>query len=272
MSFIDFTSCGDILDVWPSSIKAAPWEQTLGQDWPAEEVSLAASQWALHGAHTLQHASWAGALLTPDDATPVMALAALARVAHESMEQSMWCVRMHQWLMPSLDHIPSSSVSYVGVSSLGRLAALCMHKTLGAPTFTAVETVSTHAMAQRVASVLAKGHARHATLLWEALGQVWARSDERARQRCERELCTLLGSLELHHHGSAEALDVLAEQEVELWADSPSLGHLLPLEFAAMFYHTLEQDIFPGLKGLGLDPYALWAKRNVVHEATEETP
>lgn len=261
MPVIDLSSCGDILDAWPGAMDAVAWGEPLGQDWPQEEIEQAASQWAGYGVAAMAAAAAAGGLLGGMPQLPARAAAALSAVAAQSVEQGMWCARLHQWMLPGRacqapPHTPSFDAN-----ALACMAQLCMHKTLGAPMFTAVETVSTHAMAQQVAGVLARSHAHHATLLWEVLEQAWARAPDRERDACVGALGGILSALERAHHGSAEALDVLAEQEVQLWADAPSLGHLLPLEYAAMFYHTLEQDIFPGLQRLGLDPYPLWAHR-----------
>ena len=72
----------------------------------------------------------------------------------------------------------------------------------------------------------------------------------------------LFASYESLFHGSPKMLDSLAGQEVTVQTRPGNLGTLSSRQLAAIFYDTLQSDIFPLLQKLGIDAGSDWRRRH----------
>jgi hypothetical protein len=143
------------------------------------------------------------------------------------------------------------------------LSACCLGETASVPMLEAIATVATEPTAADVARQILRDEHLHATFGWEVLAWLLPRLDEAGRARVTKALPRMLAGFEVSTCGSLRAED-LAGTTLEVAPGDPAhpnLGTLDERTYAAIFYATLEGEIFPRLSELGLDPHAAWASR-----------
>tara|TARA_R110002072_G_scaffold151077_1_gene300197 strand:+ start:596 stop:1003 length:408 start_codon:yes stop_codon:yes gene_type:complete len=127
----------------------------------------------------------------------------------------------------------------------------------------AIALVATDPVAESCARQILRDEHLHATFGWEALGFLVPQLSPTGFERLQETLRTALAGFE-----SSTACGVtvaeLAGTELEIARDprTPNLGVLTPQQYAAIFYSTLEQEVFPKLVALGLDPVQAWTERS----------
>ena len=143
------------------------------------------------------------------------------------------------------------------------IAACCIGETLSVPMLEAIALVATEPTAADVARQILRDEHLHATFGWELLGWLLPQLDDAARERVQASLAPVLGGFEATTCGGISAAD-LAGTTLEITGPEPGTSNLGTLDartYAAIFYATLETEIFPRFVALGLDPQRAWAMR-----------
>lgn len=145
------------------------------------------------------------------------------------------------------------------------LTACALGETLSEPMLEALAVVSTDPLPRACSEQILKDERFHGRFGFEALAVLIPTLDDEEKRALQVQLSRALAGFERTTCGKTRVED-LANSEVEIVAAvdpdaTPNLGTLSEREFAAIFYATLEQRIFPELEALGLDPLRAWAER-----------
>jgi hypothetical protein len=146
-------------------------------------------------------------------------------------------------------------------TTLTVLTACCFGETLSVPMLEAIEVVCTDEVAGRCAQLIAGDEGYHSTFGWEALGWLWPRLCEEDQALIRARLPRLMAHFEHVSAANPKILEQLAGGGVEIERGETNLGTLTHLQYAAIFYHTMEHEILPGLDALGMDGMGAWARR-----------
>lgn len=140
------------------------------------------------------------------------------------------------------------------------LTACCLGETLSKPMLDALVVVTTEPIAEAVSRQILRDEHLHATFGFEALALLWPRLSDDSRAALQAELAADFAGFERSVCGSITIADV-AGSEIVIERGEPNLGTLTDHQYAMIFYSSLEHDIFPRLRELGLDPDAAWRAR-----------
>ncbi|HJL01291.1 MAG TPA: hypothetical protein RMH85_16595 [Polyangiaceae bacterium LLY-WYZ-15_(1-7)] len=148
-----------------------------------------------------------------------------------------------------------------GWASRAILTACCLGETLSKPMLDALAVVATDPVARACAEQILKDERFHASFGWEALEVLWPTLDAGEREALQRQLARSLAGFERTTCGGVTIEDV-ANTAIEIGpSEEPNLGTLTNEQFAMIFFATLEAEIFPKLRALGLDPERAWRER-----------
>lgn len=143
------------------------------------------------------------------------------------------------------------------------LSACCVGETLSVPMLEAIAVVATEPTAQEVARQILRDEHLHATFGWELLAWLLPQLDAAGHAHLDAVFPRVLAGFEESTCGAFRAAD-LAGTTIEI-AERDSrvtnLGTLDARTYAAIFYATLEAEIFPRFAELGLDPLRAWTAR-----------
>lgn len=143
------------------------------------------------------------------------------------------------------------------------LSACCIGETLSVPMLEAIAVVATEPIARDVARQILRDEHLHATFGWELLGWLLPQLDAPGRAQVDAALPSVLAGFEESTCGPFRAAD-LAGSTTEVASPAPGIANLGTLDartYAAIFYATLETEIFPRFEALGLEPLRAWAAR-----------
>lgn len=141
------------------------------------------------------------------------------------------------------------------------VSACCLGEALSKPMLEAIAIVATEPLCEAVARQILRDEHLHATFGFETLAWLLPRLTEEGREQVQERLREALGSLE-RSTACGISIEEVAESDIEIHAsDNPNLGTLSSMQYAMIFYATLESEIFPRLESLGLDPVSAWAQR-----------
>lgn len=143
------------------------------------------------------------------------------------------------------------------------LSACCIGETLSVPMLEAIAVVATEPTARDVARQILRDEHLHATFGWELLGWLLPQLDAAGRAQLDTVLPRVLAGFEESTCGPFRAAD-LAGSTTEVTPPAPGVANLGTLDartYAAIFYATLEREIFPRFDALGLEPLRAWAAR-----------
>lgn len=152
------------------------------------------------------------------------------------------------------------------------LTACAIGETLSRPMLDALATVSTDPMPRLVCEQILKDEQLHGRFGFEALAVLVPELNEEEKQSLHTQLRRSLAGFERTTCGPVR-LEDLAGTELTIEAPSggdANLGTLSYEQFAMIFYATLEQEIFPGLQELGLDPMQAWKTRGKAKKTKRE--
>lgn len=140
--------------------------------------------------------------------------------------------------------------------------ACCIGETLSRPMLEAIAVVTTDPIAEACARQILRDEHLHATFGWEALHAIVPRLGERARADLQRTVTRALAGFEA---STACGIDVaeVAGRAIEIVRGAPNLGTLDDLQYAMIFYGTLESEVLPGFVEVGVDGPRAWAERHV---------
>ena len=157
---------------------------------------------------------------------------------------------------------PSRSPSWKasGWTARAIVVACCLGETLSKPMLDAVAVVSTDPLPESCAKQILRDERFHASFGWEAAAVLVPELDDTEKDALQSQLATSFAGFERTTCGGV-TIDDLAEHEEVIERGEPNLGTLSHRQFAAIFFATLEDEIFPKLESLGLDPMRAWAER-----------
>ena len=176
-----------------------------------------------------------------------------------------WRVPKAPWPdAPSLTHNEASAQGAVVWAADAIMTACCFGETLSVPMLKAIAVVATDPVAQAVAEQILRDEHLHARFGWEALRALLGHIDADGRAWLQGQLPTHMAGFEVSTCVDVRLADLLDDGELTIEAgtvEAPNLGVLTHKQYAFIFYHTVEQEIFPQLRALGFDPAAAWAAR-----------
>lgn len=148
------------------------------------------------------------------------------------------------------------------------LELCCFGETISVPVLQAMHVISNNPVIEKICAIIAADEGYHMNFGWEALQ--WMTPNLDAQQRCQvrQSLPLVIAGFERVCSGGPEVIEQLAGQDLVIEEDEqPNLGSLTREQYAGIFYHCIEEDIFPRLENLGFDTAAIWRERLV-----EESP
>lgn len=272
-------------DRWPQ------WGAFSPAAYPPELRREAAVQWAgrARAEHGSIHQFAAVAHTLAELRAPLHLLGAVARLITDEVRHAEICAQMALTLFPEAlepgveDHLlrwPIPHTPWPDAPPLRResgeeqlalrwaidaiLTACCLGETLSVPMLQAIATVATEPVAGAVAEQILRDEHLHARFGWEALAVLMPRLDPEHLPWLHQQLARHLAGFEASTCIGVRLPDLLDDPSISIEPGDPAhpnLGVLTHRQYAMIFYHTLEQEIFPGLQALGLDPARAWAER-----------
>ncbi len=140
------------------------------------------------------------------------------------------------------------------------LVACCLGETISRPMYDALLVVCTDEIASQVLRQIQRDEHLHAAFGWDALAMLWPALTDTGRQKVQERLRRAFGGFESTTACGYTISDV-AGREVTIARAGPNLGVLEPEQYAMIFFATVEQELFPALDKIGLDPADAWARR-----------
>ncbi len=262
-------------DRWPdfAAFASADYDEPMRR---AAAVQWAGRARAEHGS-IVQFTQLAHALACVR--APLAWTGALARLITDEVRHAELCAQMAQTCWPEgIDREPavfawpSPSLPWAAPPPADDAAALwcwaaeaiavacCLGETLSRPMLEAIAVVATCPVAEACARQILRDEHLHAAFGWQALSDIVPRLDDDARARVHRCLARSLAGFQASTACGIEVAEV-AGQAIEIVRGGPNLGTLSDLQYAMIFYATLETEILPQLDALGLDGAGAWAER-----------
>ncbi len=141
------------------------------------------------------------------------------------------------------------------------LVACCLGETISRPMYDALIVVCTDDVANQVLRQIQRDEHLHAAFGWDALATIWPALTRESRADVQERLRVAFGGFEATTACGYTIADVAGREITITRTDGPNLGVLSPEQYAMIFFATVEQELFPGLQKIGLDPAEAWAKR-----------
>lgn len=138
--------------------------------------------------------------------------------------------------------------------------ACCIGETLSRPMLEAIAVVTTDPVAEACARQILRDEHLHATFGWETLGELVGRLDAEARASLQRCIARALAGFQSSTACGIEVADV-ANSTLDIVRGPANLGTLADLQYAMIFYGTIESEVLPGFDRVGLDGARAWAER-----------
>jgi hypothetical protein len=154
----------------------------------------------------------------------------------------------------------SDEVALLGWAAEAIAVACCLGETMSRPMLEAIAVVATDPLAEACARQILRDEHLHATFGWEALAFLWPQLDDPRRASLHRRVAKAFSGFEATTACGIPLVDVVGK-ELEVERGEPNLGTLTDLQYAMIFYATLEQEILPKLEAIGIDAKRAWAER-----------
>ncbi|MFK7988225.1 MAG: hypothetical protein AB8I08_19550 [Sandaracinaceae bacterium] len=270
----------------PRSIGAMHTAQIRRSEWPlfgsfdADRYApalreRAAKQWArrareeyrsIHEFSELTHA------LTRVGA-PLELLGGLARLITDEVRHAALCREMASCLVAAATEwdaaselfgpAPAAAEGVLGWAADVVIAGCCIGETLSRPLYETLATLITDPVPEAVVRQILKDEHLHARFGWETLAWLWPQLTDASREQRTAELSRRLGTFERACSAGHALSDLVGELAVEAPAEDapPNLGHLPSRVYATVFYATLEAEVLPGFRALGIDADEAWRAR-----------
>ncbi len=140
------------------------------------------------------------------------------------------------------------------------LTACCLGETLSRPMLDALVVVTTDPIAEAVSQQIRRDEHLHASFGWDALAHLLPNLSAPARIGLQTQLANDFAGFE-RSVCQGIGIEAMAGREITIERGEPNLGVLTDEQYAMIFFATLETEIFPQLRELGLDPAQAWAER-----------
>ncbi|MFV8749514.1 hypothetical protein ACNOYE_03060 [Nannocystaceae bacterium ST9] len=266
-------------DPWPE------FERFDSAPWPSEQRRAAAVQWAGRARAeygSIQQFSGVAHVLTTAR-IELELLGSLARLITDEVRHAELCAAMALAIWPegrtlephvfgfprprepwrpappfvAADELAEPQLAWVAGALL---TACCLGETLSRPMLDALVVVTTDPIAEAVSQQIRRDEHLHATFGWDALAHLLPRLAAESRVALQRQLADDFAGFE---RSVCRGIDItaMAGREITIERDQPNLGVLTDEQYAMIFFATVEGEIFPQLRELGLDPERAWAER-----------
>jgi hypothetical protein len=152
------------------------------------------------------------------------------------------------------------------------LIACCLGETLSRPLYDALIVVCSDPVAEAVLRQIQRDEHLHAAFGWDALATLWPALAPAGRAALQERLRLALGGFEATT-ACGLTIDMIAGSELEITrGEAPNLGTLEAHHYAVIFFSTVERELFPALRAIGLDPAAAWAARPLARRTMSKEP
>ncbi|MEM9195006.1 MAG: hypothetical protein AAGF12_37885, partial [Myxococcota bacterium] len=141
------------------------------------------------------------------------------------------------------------------------MTACCLGETLSKPMLDGIATVTTDPVAEAVAAQILRDEHLHSAFGWEALEYLLGKLNDESREELQHRLGRRLWGFEKSTCLGIPIEDVAETEIVIAPSAEPNLGTLTDMQYAMMFFHTMEQEILPKFRELGLDADRAWGER-----------
>ena len=269
-------------DPWPEFERFDP------TPWPAEQRRAAAVQWA--GRARAEH----GSIQQFSGVTHVLAtacvelelLGSLARLITDEVRHAELCAAMalavwpegpalepkvFAWPRPREpwraaprfeddDQTNDRAEPQRAWAASALLTACCLGETLSRPMLDALVVVTTDPIAEAVSQQIRRDEHLHAAFGWDGLAHLLPQLGPSSRAALQRQLAHDFAGFE-RSVCRGIGIEQMAGRALTIERGQPNLGVLTDEQYAMIFFATLEGEIFPQLRGLGLDPERAWAER-----------
>lgn len=253
-----------------------PWDDFDRTKYDPELVEYARHQWAGRAVAEYQSTAQFAQLLhrLTIAGAPINIIGAATRLATDECRHAEYCARMADALGGREDHQVDGGLSLFEDEEdiwmaiyRSVLNVCCFGETLSIPMLESIHMVATDELPQTVARIISSDEEYHARFGWDVLSWLTPEMSDTQLEWIQARLPYLMSHFEKVCAASPEVLERLAGQEVDVFEgseDEPNLGTLTDEQYAAIFYHTLEHTIFPGLTELGFDAIAAWQQRPIL--------
>lgn len=136
----------------------------------------------------------------------------------------------------------------------------CIGETLSRPMLEAIAIVTTDPVAEACTRQILRDEHLHATFGWEALGELVPRLRDADREALQRCIARALAGFQSSTACGISVAEV-ADSTLDIVRGADNLGTLDDLQYAMIFYATLEAEVLPGFDRTGLDGARAWAER-----------
>lgn len=281
---------GTLAKIHAAQVHRDPWPDFAAfevERYPRELRRAAALQWAgrARAEHGSVHQFAALTHAFAEARAPLHLLGALSRLITDEVRHAEMCAatalamypeglpderRLFAWPAPKAPwrDAPRPSEGEGAIlqwAAEAVLVANCIGEALSRPMLDALALVSTDPLAEGVCRQILRDEHLHATFGWETLGWLMPKLDQDGKAAVQQRLTRSLRGFERSTTCGISIADVAESTiTIERAPDperEPNLGTLSDMQYAMIFYATLETDIFPRLRELGLDPEAAWASR-----------
>lgn len=208
---------------------------------------------------------------------PMHLLGALARLITDEVRHVELCAELARAYDPErTHHLPAPATPWpapptgeeaaqarLGWAARAIMIASCLGETISRPILDALAVVATCPLAEAVCRQILRDEHLHATFGWEALPILLAQLDAPERAALDQALCRAFAGFE-RTTTQGVALEEVVDRELVIGPGDPgcpNLGTLRPVEYATIFYATLEGEVFPRLEQIGLDARRAWRAR-----------
>ena len=257
-----------------------PWDQFDPERYDPELVEFSRHQWAGRAvAEYHSTAQFAQLIMRLTHlGAPIELIGAATRLITDECRHAELCARMADLLGGRGDH----HVTHRGLSLLAEesdpwlqiafsvLEVCCFGETLSIPMLESIELVATDETPRAIAKIISADEAYHARYGWEVMSWLVPKLNAKQRARIQARLPTTFAHFERVLGASPKVLEGLAGQDVEIEPATlnspPNLGTLSMLQYAAIFYHTVQEQLLPQLEALGFDAAGAWGQRPLLVE------
>ncbi len=207
-------------------------------------------------------------------------LGALARLITDEVRHAELCARMalacdpegpeaspgaFAWPLPASpwEDAPSTEEREALLAWAARaiLVACCLGETLSRPMYDALVVVCRDPVAAQVLRQIQRDEHLHAAFGWDALALLWPALGEGGRAGLQDCLRRAFGGFEVTTACGHRIEDIAGRTITVERGEGPNLGVLDGEQYAMIFFATVEQELFPALLSIGLDPARAWRER-----------
>jgi len=141
------------------------------------------------------------------------------------------------------------------------LVACCLGETISSQMYDALLVVVTDPVCAQVLRQIQRDEHLHAAFGWDVFAMIWPSLGDASRKQLQRALSQALGGFESTTACGYTIADVAGRSLEITRGEGQNLGVLEPEQYAMIFFATVEQELFPALTKVGLDPQRAWAER-----------